>query len=102
METRERAQNEEKNTCKHLLINDVPLKNPDGSTSPKKGKYRNAYCIFESARGHGYAFCLNNEFDFKTKLQKAKLHKVYLVCISVTNHKEKGCTKQNVKLSLLW
>ena len=59
-----------------------------------KGKYRNAYCIFENVRGHGYAFCLNNEFDFETKLQKAKFHKVCLVFLRVANHKKKDCTNK--------
>ena len=82
---------EQRNTHKHLFKTDVAEKAPDTSTLPQKGKYKNAYCIFENVRGHGSAFCLSHELDFEQKLKKAKAHKVCLVCLRVANHKEKEC-----------
>ena len=88
---RRERKSELRNTSKHLLKTDVTEKVPDQSTLPLKGKYKNAYCIFEDVRGHGSAFCLSHDFDYEQKLQKAKAHKVCLVCLRVANHKEKDC-----------
>ena len=81
---------------RHLLKTDVveKEKSHDSSAPMVKGKYKNAYCIFEECKGHGSAFCLNHEFDFNFKLQKAKEHKVCLVCLKVSNHKEKDCSNK--------
>ena len=61
---RREKKSEQRNTSKHLFKTDVIAgKAPDTSTLPQKGKYKNAYCIFENVRGHGSAFCLSHELD---------------------------------------
>ena len=59
-----------------------------------KRKYKNTSCIFEECKGHGSTFCLNHDFDYNYKLQKAKDHKVSLVCLRIANHKEKDRTNK--------
>ena len=79
------------NTSKHTLKTDVAEKAPDKSTLQLKLKFNLTYCIFEDVRGHGSAFCFSHEFDYEQNLQKAKAHKVCLVCLIVANNKEKDC-----------
>ena len=65
---RREKKSEQRNTSKHLFKTDVIAgKAPDTSTLPQKGKYINAYCIFENVRGHGSAFCLSRDLDFEQK-----------------------------------
>ena len=91
MKHRREKKNEQRNTPKHLFKTDVAEKAPETSTLPQKGKYKNAYCIFENVRGHGSAFCLSNDLDFEQKLKKVRAHNVCLVCLRVANHNEKEC-----------
>ena len=71
---RRERKSELRNTSKHLSKTDVADKEkaPDGSTRPIKGRYKNAYCIFEDVRGNGSAFYVNHDFDYKYKLQKSQ------------------------------
>ena len=56
-----------------------------------KGRFKNAYCIFEEVKGHNSVHCLNTKLDFPQKLDKAKKQNVCLVCLKIANHKEKSC-----------
>ena len=72
MKPRRERKSEQRNTPKHLFKTDIAEKVPDKSTLPQKGKYKNAYCIFEDVRGHGSAFCLSHDLDFEQNLKRPK------------------------------
>ena len=98
MKPRRERKSEQRNPPKHLFKTDVAEKVKDKSTLPQKGKYKNAYCIFEDVRGNESAFCLSHDLDFEQKLKRAKAHKVCLVFLRVANHKEKDCLNKIKRL----